>query len=84
MAIQDQDGNKITDGDWIGFCINGLIRGNVVMCSEGGIALPGSQQTSPAFVNVIVQIPCIPGTSRLGSVSKIAGPYQAPLEVPNG
>jgi hypothetical protein len=74
--IIDQDGNKIQDGDWIGFCINGLIRGNVAMVAEGGIVVPGSQQPSSAFVNVIVQIPCIPGTSRLPAVSKIAGPHQ--------
>jgi hypothetical protein len=74
MSVTDQDGNKIQDGDWIGFCINGLIRGNVAMVSEGGIALPNNQ-TSPAFINVVVQIPCGPG-NRLPNVSKIFGPHQ--------
>lgn len=78
MAIKDQDGNQLTDGDWVGFCINGLIRGNVVMISEGGIAMPGGG-TSPAFINVVVQLPA--NGKTLAGVSKIFGPHQ---EVPNG
>lgn len=75
MSVIDQDGNKIQDGDWVGFCINGMIRGNVAMVAEGGIAMPQGGK-SPAFINVVVQIPCIQGTQRLPAVSKIIGPYQ--------
>ena len=79
MAVIDQDGNKLSDGDWVAFCINGMIRGNVAMIAEGGIAMPGGG-VSPAFINVIVQIPCAQG-NRLPNLSKIYGPHQ---ETPNG
>lgn len=70
--MMDQDGNTLRDLDWAAFAINGMMRGQISYVSEGGIALPNGQN-SPAFVNVIVQIPC-PPSGRIPNFSKIYGP----------
>lgn len=78
--MMDQDGNKLNDLDWAAFAVNGMIRGQISYVSEGGINLPGGG-TSPAFVNLIIQIPC-PANGRVPNFSKIYGPQ--PTEGVNG
>lgn len=70
--MMDQDGNTLKDLDWAALAVNGMIRGQISYVSEGGISLPGGG-TSPAFVNVIIQIPC-PPNGRIPNFSKIYGP----------
>lgn len=73
--MMDQDGNTLKDLDWAALAVNGMIRGQISYVSEGGISLPGGG-TSPAFVNLIIQIPC-PAGGRIPNFSKIYGPRPA-------
>lgn len=69
--MMDQDGNTLKDFDWAAFAVNGMLRGQITYVSEGGISLPDGT-VSPAFVNLVVQIPA--QNNRLPNVSKIYGP----------
>lgn len=71
--ITDQDGNEVHDGDWLGFNLHGLARGSVAMVSEAVLTSTNGQK-QPSFVNVLIQIPCAPGTTVLPGVSRILGP----------
>ena len=72
--MMDQDGNTLKDLDWAAVAINGMIRGQISYVSEGGIDLPNGSK-SPAFVNLIIQIPCPQNTGgRIPNFSKIYGP----------
>lgn len=72
--MMDQDGNTLKDLDWAAVGLNGMIRGQISYVSEGGIQLPGGG-VSPAFINLIIQIPCPTNTGgRVPNLSKIYGP----------
>lgn len=71
--IIDQDGNQVKDGDWVGFNITGMARGQVMFASDSDLSL-ADNTPAQKFINVMIQIPCIQGTSKLPAVSKIFGP----------
>ena len=71
--ITDRLGNPINDGDWLDFNIKEMATGQVLMVAEGSL-LDASQKQTPAFINVLIQIPCDAGTKRLSGVSKCFGP----------
>ena len=71
--IIDKLGNPVADGDWLDFNIIGMTTGQVLMVADGGL-LDAQQKPGQAYVNVLIQIPCDPGTKRLSGVVKSYGP----------
>lgn len=74
--MMDQDGNQLKDGEWLAMAVNGMIRGQIAWVNDGGLTL-ANNQPSPAFINLVIQVPCPPNTGgRIPNVSKIFGPNE--------